>query len=289
MENIDKNKYKAAVSYLLQLVSSKRLGIHFEEHEIPEKTDEVISLVKDKSGLEFSNLNKEDYVKYELALTDVLSEILSNPLQKNIEDELFLINKSVNVELPIPQCHIMIDYTLKKRLKRLGLTMSGIESYFLNPDYASLIELKEVEYLIETKKIRKTGMLKEFNILISLVQIIRSSGNIKSYKIADAYLLHFDKMESLYSSPVRLFLHLLNRYGVFMEFNGVKKKFFINIEEKNMPDSAIFKILTPGRGRTLKIEGNPILQGMKQVGIWIPFAYLYDMELYMKDYFSHNI
>lgn len=288
MENIEKNKYKAAVSYLLQLVSSKRLGVYFKNDEIPERTETVINMVKEKSGLELSKLNKEDYVKYELILTEVLSEILSNPLQKNIEDELFLINKSVNVDLPIPQCNIIIDEALKKRLKKLGLTISGINSYFLNPDYVSLIELKNVEYLIETKKI-KIGMSKDFKILISLVQAVRSYGNIESYKIADAYLLHFDKMESLYSSPVRLFLHLLNKYGVFMEFNGIKKKFFINIEEKNMPDSIIFKILTPGKGRTLKIEGNPIIQGMKQVGIWIPFAYLYDMELYMKDYFSHNI
>jgi|GEM_PF-4899387 hypothetical protein len=288
MEKIDKDKYKDAVSYLLQLVSSKRLGIHFEVDKIPEKTEEVINMVKDDSGLELSRLNKNDYIKYELALTDTLSKVLSNPLQRNIEDELFLINKSVNVQLPIPQCNVTIDEPLKKRLKRLGLTMAGISFYYLNPDYVSLVQLKNVEYLIETKKI-KVGLSKDFKILISLVQIIRSFGNIKSYKVADSYLLHFDKMESLYSSPVRLFLHLLNMYGVFMEFNGIKKKFFINVEEKNIPDSAIFKIVTPGKGRTLKIEGNPIFEGKKQVGIWIPFAYLYDMELYMKDYMSHKI
>ena len=287
MDTLLKNKYKTAVSYLLRLVSSKRLGIHFDDEPNPEKVEEVESLVKDKIGLNLSSLKKEDYVKYELALSDVLSDILSNPLQDNIEDEIFLIDKSVNIKTPIPKCNIIIDNSLKKRFKLLGLTLSGINSYFLEPDFVSMIKLRNVEYLIETKKIKDNKL--GYSILLSLVQIERFLGKIEAYKVADSYLLHFDKFESLYSSPIRLFLNLLNTYGAYMEFNGIKKKFFINIEEKNIPDSAIFKILTPKKGRTLKLQGNPIMNGTKQVGLWIPFAYLFDWDLYIQDYKSHKI
>lgn len=287
MDTLLKNKYKTAVSYLLRLVSSKRLGIHFDDEPKPDKVEDVESLVKEKIGLNLSSLKKEDYVKYELALSDVLSDILSNPLQDNIEDEIFLIDKSVNIKIPIPKCNIIIDNSLKKRFKLLGLTLSGINSYFLEPDFVSMIKLRNVEYLIETKKIKDNKL--GYSILLSLVQIERFLGKIEAYKVADSYLLHFDKFESLYSSPIRLFLNLLNTYGAYMEFNGIKKKFFINIEEKNIPDSAIFKILTPKKGRTLKLQGNPIMNGTKQVGLWIPFAYLFDWDLYIQDYKNHKI
>lgn len=288
MDTLLKNKYKTAVSYLLRLVSSKRLDIHFDDEPKPDKIEEVEALVKKKIGLNLSSLKKEDYVKYELALSDVLSDILSNPLQDNIEDEIFLIDKSVNIKIPIPKCNIVIDNTLKKRFKLLGLTLSGINSYFLEPDFVSMIKLRDVEYLIETKKIKESNN-RSYSILLSLVQIERLFGKIEAYKIADSYLLHFDKFEALYSSPIRLFLNLLNTYGAYMEFNGIKKKFFINIEEKNIPDSVIFKILSPKKGRTLKLQGNPIMEGTKQVGLWIPFAYLFDWDLYVKDYLSHKI
>ena len=287
MDTLLKNKYKTAVSYLLRLVSSKRLGIHFDDEPKPEKVEEVESLVKDKIGLNLSSLKKEDYVKYELALSDVLSDILSNPLQDNIEDEIFLIDKSVNIKTPIPKCNIIIDNSLKKRFKLLGLTLSGINSYFLEPDFVSMIKLRNLNNIKKIKKIKDNKL--GYSILLSLVQIERFLGKIEAYKVADSYLLHFDKFESLYSSPIRLFLNLLNTYGAYMEFNGIKKKFFINIEEKNIPDSAIFKILTPKKGRTLKLQGNPIMNGTKQVGLWIPFAYLFDWDLYIQDYKSHKI
>lgn len=286
MDTLLKNKYKTAVSYLLRLVSSKRLGIHFDEEPKPDKVEDIELMVKEKIGLDLYNLKKDEYVKYELALSDVLSDILSNPLQDNIEDEITLIDKSVNIRTPIPASKIILDKSLRNRFKRLGLTLSGIDSYFLEPDFVSMIKLRDVEYLIETKKIKNNN---GYSILLSLVQIERMFGKIEAYKVADSYLLHFDKFESLYSSPIRLFLNLLNEYGAYMEFNGVKKKFFINIEEKNIPDSAIFKILTPKKGITLKLHGNPIMNGTKQVGLWIPFAYLFDWDLYIQDYKKHKI
>lgn len=287
MEKIDKNKYKSAISYIMSMISNMRLKEPITIDDRPEYFQLVVNAIKKRDNLDLFSLNESEYDKYELCLTDLLSDIIDSPVEDTINTQVYLLNNSREIYPILPKHNVRISDKLKLQIKSQGLTLSGIESYFLKSDYAQLINIKSKEYIFCTKKILLNGTSK---IVLAILDIDRPINNIESYILFDLYVVSFSMNKEMHSSPIRLFFSLVSKYSTIIEFKGIKKKIFIDIEERDFRTSLILRFVERAKkGSVMHFQQYPITQGLKQVGIWMPIVYIFDEVRFLSDLKNNKV
>ncbi|KAA6346149.1 hypothetical protein EZS27_006319 [termite gut metagenome] len=237
--NAQKEHFLFTILYLMSEYSNKRQGIkEITNVDIYPSTSVVDAITNHILGKYQFNLNNisspEEYLKAETYLGEYLSDIIRGDLSASIEDENLLLTESIEVtkDYFIPAEIKEIQQHIKNIFSEIKITLSGINSFFLHPDYIRYFKIEQNENLLCTKVIPYKNTKK---ILFYHMYIYRILSDITGYDVSIALVVDYDKFKDMLSSPVRLFLFILDNYGIDIDLNGETKKLFFRT--KKSPDN----------------------------------------------------
>lgn len=260
------------ILYLMTILSNKRKGIIEEiiPFEDKETLDHIISGVDVLARIKYSDLSKEEeYLIYEEALGKYL-RIITKEDSLSTDDEQVLIKNSVDVgNEEFHNAELTIDPHVKELLKKIGITVSGLNDWFKKPEYVRKFEIdKNINYLC-TKRITYRGKIR---ILFYHLSIRNTLFDNRS-AIHTVLLLDPNTYERIYNNPIRVFLSILNNYGLPINVKDVTKRFFLSITGNQNLITTISCQLT--KNSYLSMEGN---------GLVFVFIYAIDTGKYLRNY-----
>lgn len=292
MDQDIKDKKLKTISHMMKNLSYRHRGFIFEDPSpYPEIQESIIQEVKKKEGLDFNNLRNDPlmvndtYNKYELILTDYISNIIDSKVSPIEEDEIFLIKNSQEVN-PL----LMVNIPVEVRpvlFKKLKISITSIEQWFKTPEFIRLIEVGGRSFILGTRTIFVNNVKK---ILLFQGNLEISYGAVTKNHIVSYFVFPYDTYRDMLSSPTRLFMWLLDNYGITIEISGIKKKLFLFLE-KEMSDTFIAKLVdneNKGEGSICNLNFYPVYKNGKEYQR-IYFHYGIHIDVYIKDYLSYKL
>lgn len=188
----------------------------------------IVDEIKNMYSLNFNEIKTEEEADaYDIALGKYLSKVLNDSQPIYNDDEVKLIEKAVNVD---PSNFKDIDIKLERDnhfhevLKGVNISSNGIYSWLKNPEYVQVFESNYNKNYLCTKTVRKTSGVK----LIMLYHMNRDPNDIKErYEIPTLLFVPFSDFEDMLNNPVRLFLYLLDKYGIEITTEDGRKTHFL--------------------------------------------------------------
>jgi hypothetical protein len=284
MEDTLKNKYLLMVLYLMNHYSNLRQGIEDTVPAVIEFYPQIIEKlnldIERNCDIKLSDIETEsDYLKIEKYLSSLLSKFLKSDLSSSIEDEILLLKESSEMtkEQLIP-ANINIDKDLKDVLSHIKVTTSGIDSWLLTPDNIRYFKVGGNENLLCTRVIH-FGNVKR--LLFYHMGINRlKSGYISQYHLISFFSLDYSKFEDMKNSPIRLFLFLLDTYGLELTCNNKTKKLFFRERV-----GARVNVRQLGNSRKMFICFQEFTFENEH---YISFLYSVNIYSYLKDFANHQ-
>ena len=287
MEATLREQYLLMTLYLINKISNMRQGV-LEKNDIaiiyPDILNDIISKIKQQYHIDCNNLsNNEDYLHAEKALSNFITTLSAEDLSTSAKEEVSLMKDSLDltkedfIEAPVDLANGVKDLFSKLGITNINLT----KKWFTSPDYARYFQIDENENILLTKVVTISGIKK---ILFAHISINRDRNKrITLYQVVNALLVNYQKFKDMLSSPIRLYLFLLDEYGFDITFNGITKKLFYKIEESKETEISIqtknakhyYIGLQKHKGKDNK-EYFMFIQG-------------FNYDLYMKDYLNNII
>lgn len=277
---IDKQKQLTAILYILTELYNFRVGLKNDNIAVNVDIDiknEVIKEINSKFGLDFHNVKSlEDRLKYEEFVNKYLTLVLNSNKNPNIDDEINLLKKTVSINpKEIRFKKPKIDKPVLDFLKIVKISTVGINSWFENPDYIKLLKTDEKLDYICTKKVKING--------VSKILLYHISDDLFNTEINSLFILNFIKFDDMLNNPIRLFLYVLNEYGVDIKINNTTKKFHLSIDS---PANQIEFLNLP---KTHIVSGYFLGKQNPKDNYKYTFAYAINIKEYTEDYINGRI
>lgn len=281
MNEIDIRKSMVAILYIMTELYNQRLGLNNSiaaKDVDPTVKAEIIREINALSGLNYNNLiTDEDKMKYEISISNYMTQLLNRFKDRSrINDEIELLKKSVSVDTKELKFHnIKLSESVIDCLKDIKISLIGINSWLEKPDFVMLFKTDHNRDFLCTKAIKIEGVKK---VLLFHVNIESLSFEVKSL-----FVLNFQKFNDMLNNPIRLFLFMVNEYGIDITINNITKKFHIATEsndgkcEFHMPE------------KNPKIIGYTISKRISPTKGVFHLAYGINLNMYVKDYRNRHI
>lgn len=292
MDQDIKDKKLKTISYMMKNLSYRHRGFIVEDPSpYPEIQKSIIDDIKTKHGLDFYNLQidpsmvNDTFSKYELILTDYISNLIDSPVSPIEDDEIFLIKNSreTNPSL-LKDTPVDFDPSFFRNLK---ISVTSTEQWFKTPEFMRVIEIKGKLFILCTRTIWVNNVKK---ILLFQGNLDVFSSSITKNTIISYFVFPYNTYKDMLSSPIRLFIWILDNYGMIMEISGVKKKLFLELE-MDLSDSIITKLINnenKGQGSVYNFNIYPIYRDGKEYQR-ILFHYGISTDMYINDYLLYNL
>ncbi len=246
----------------------------------------IIQEIKKQYNLNFDEVRTEDEAyAYDIALGKYLSKVLSESQPIYNDDEVKLIEKAFNAD---PSNFKDIDIKLEhdnhfhEVLKSINISSNGIYSWFKKPEYVHVFESSDSKNFLCTKTVRRTNGVK----LIMFYHMHKDTKDIEEkYNISTVMFVPFAVFEDMLNNPVRLFLYLLDKYGIEITTEGGKKTHFLievnaNQINWNVSNGTSYFYINGKR------EYDNVRKEMDNIFI---FCYGINIDEYLKDYKNNTI
>ena len=283
MEATIRNNYLMMVLYLMNKISNMRQGIN-EDNQVakiyPDILEQITAEIKETHSLDISCLkDKDEMLQAEELLGKLISSIMNNELTPSIADETQLVKDSMDLNPDeLSTTTFSIADGLKSYLKSMGISNTDyIKPWFYKLDYCRYFKILDSENILATKRISLNGVSK---ILFAHIIIhVDDKREIVQYEVTNLAIVNYIRFEDMFTSPVRLFLYLLDEYGLDMNYNGKVKKLFykeeVTDENATISWSSKSKLLSAGIQKIRDKESNKN---------YLIFAYGFDYEKILEDY-----
>lgn len=239
------NEIFAIIFSLMSELSNLRNGIDDDEEMVVNDIirNNFIEKINSISGLNYSQIiqkrNLEEALNYETALGNYLSDLLSDYKESSDPDYLRLLNDSVfidnkffeNQEIHAQQSNPNLDVIFhgineKSIYKSLG-------SNIFKPDYISVLPSDDPLFFTTQKTTNRKGIPV---ILFNIVDINRSvktrtvsSGMpVPVWRPVFSVVLNYTRNILRFNSPVRMFVYLLDKYGLETMIEDNSKKLYFS-------------------------------------------------------------
>ena len=267
-----KEERLATILFMMDFLFMERTGTNtgmltnVEENNDYKNT--LISSIKKTSNLDFYHLPKTQILEYEDILDKLASDIINETPNNSIQEEIELIKKSVDADITLFEDINKIIHIpfIKGILKTLSLSENQIANWLKKPDFSQLYKYENNEIFYCTKKIRLKNKETILFYILSNRLISVEDEIMKNIRLEDIFVVSYKRFNDMLSSPIRLFLNMIDEYGVEIELNGERKKIFLDTisdkSEKDILNEFISnsKILRAAvSGGTQNIEGNKYL------------------------------
>lgn len=283
MEATIRNNYLMMVLYLMNKISNMRQGIN-EDNQVakiyPDILEQITDEIKKTHSLDISCLkDKDEMLQAEELLGKMVSSIINNELTPSIADETQLVKDSVDLNPDeLSTTTFSIADGLKNYLKSIGISNADyIKPWFNKLDYCRYFKILDSENILATKRISLNGVSK---ILFAHIIIhVDDKRKIVQYEVTNIAIVNYIRFEDMFTSPVRLFLYLLDEYGLDINYNGKVKKLFykeeVTDENATISWSSKSKLLSAGIQNIKDTKNNKN---------YLIFVYGFDYENILKDY-----
>lgn len=286
MEATLKNDYLLIVLYLMTYLANKRQGI-LDDIKLPmvhnpNALKDVVAYIKREYNVDiYAVANTEDIIYAETVLGEYLSSLTKTQDSNSSYDEMLLLRDSIDITKDqLSNCMYHIENGVLELFKSINIPNPKlVGSWFNSPDFARYFKIEESENIIATRVVNVNGVRK---ILFYHMQVHRNRERVISYDVTNALLVSYSLFRDLLSSPIRLYLYLLDQYGINITIGRETKKLFYKKEFK--------------RGETIKLEYRPqkLYYSMqryktKNGSEYMTFVQAFDCSLYAKDYLSNKI
>ncbi len=237
IENIDMTLLNQISSW----IAARKYGIESSLIITPELKALASDIFKDKENVFFESRNMNSFYELDNILSNYISIITTNYFKKRIiSDEIELLKSSYRVTPGF----------LNKQNLKLEEIDTVTSNYFNAPRYISAKEFlnyynmpiddivgsvqdsKDIER-IDNENMKNSALLFLTNkieyqlktkILLAIVAVPNARDGI--YYLSSVFLFDFDDFADMKSSPVRLFLKLLDYYGINITIHGKTQKFW---------------------------------------------------------------
>lgn len=260
-----------------------RQGIN-EDNQVakinPEILEKITAEIKDTYSLDISCLkNKDEMLQAEELLGKLITSIMNNELTSSIADEAQLVKDSEDLNpSELSTTTFSIADGLQNYLKNISISnVEYIKPWFNKLDYCRYFKILDSENILATKKISLNGIQK---ILFAHIIIhIDDKRKHVQYEVTNMVIVNYTKFKDMLTSPVRLFLYLLDEYGLDINYNEKVKKLFykeeVTNEQSTISWSSKSKLLSAGIQKIKDKENNKN---------YLIFAYGFDYEKILRDY-----
>ena len=271
------------VLYLMNKISNMRQGIN-EDNQVakinPEILEKITAEIKDTYSLDISCLkNKDEMLQAEELLGKLITSIMNNELTSSIADEAQLVKDSEDLNpSELSTTTFSIADGLQNYLKNISISnVEYIKPWFNKLDYCRYFKILDSENILATKKISLNGIQK---ILFAHIIIhVDDKRKHVQYEATNIVIVNYTKFKDMLTSPVRLFLYLLDEYGLDINYNEKVKKLFykeeVTNEQSTISWSSKSKLLSAGIQKIKDKENNKN---------YLIFAYGFDYEKILRDY-----
>lgn len=271
------------VLYLMNKISNMRQGIN-EDNQVakiyPDILEQITAEIKETHSLDISCLkNKDEMLQAEDYLGKLITSIMNNELTSSIADETQLVKDSVDLNPDeLSTTTFSIADGLQNYLKSMGISKAEyIKQWFNKLDYCRYFKILNSENILATKRISLGGIQK---ILFAHIIIHVDDKREKiQFEVTNIAIVNYIKFKDMLTSPVRLFLYLLDEYGIDINYNGKIKKLFykeeVTDEKSTISLSSKSKLLSAGIQNIKDKENNKN---------YLIFVYGFDYEKILEDY-----
>lgn len=289
---------KAVLSLKMEL-ADLRYGIikHEETDADANCRDQIIAIIKEQHNKDFYQVmaseNVEAMLEYENLLSNYLNELLrqyTNP--ESIDDNLKILDISHDIStLDIFKGKsIEIGGNVESAFRKIKESRNHIKGYINEPDYLSIIDpdflskgITPMSDFILTKKVQDRNGTE--SIFFAMLSIDRKH-IVERIDVDLALLLNYKMNEVRFNSPIKMFLYLLNRYGIELEIDGIQKKIFFKediAKEKisNIINTFINNLKQKKRQHNVYFRWSGKEREEEKV---LDFAFGFDYEKYVKEY-----
>ena len=260
-----------------------RQGIN-EDNQVakiyPDILEQITAEIKETHSLDISCLkNKDEMLQAEDYLGKLITSIMNNELTSSIADETQLVKDSVDLNPDeLSTTTFSIADGLQNYLKSMGISKAEyIKQWFNKLDYCRYFKILNSENILATKRISLGGIQK---ILFAHIIIHVDDKREKiQFEVTNIAIVNYIKFKDMLTSPVRLFLYLLDEYGIDINYNGKIKKLFykeeVTDEKSTISLSSKSKLLSAGIQNIKDKENNKN---------YLIFVYGFDYEKILEDY-----
>ena len=237
MEDLTKNKIDKTLLvfiFMMTKLSNKRQGIIENESDMnpydQTKKDELILEIKEKFDMDYNEIIKLPYndpriLEYESVLGNYLSEYLSQFRSSSFEEEMRILNSTVDINLnKFPRLEIEDHIDNKRIFSEIKESYNWVHKWILNPDYVSEIKTgggaSRLYFItkIVTNRYGRPSIF--FAYLIEDPYLFENK-----YKIRFTLMSNYNRNIGRYKNPVHFFLNIIDKYGLEMEIGrGITKK-----------------------------------------------------------------
>ena len=271
------------VLYLMNKISNMRQGIK-EDNQVAKIDSDILeqitAKIKETHSLDISCLkNKDEMLLAEELLGKLVSSIINNKLTTSIADETQLVKDSMDLNPnELSTTTFSIADGLKSYLKSMGISNADyIKPWFNKLDYCRYFKILDSENILATKRISLNGISK---ILFTHIIIhVDDKREIVQDEVTNIAIVNYTRFEDMFTSPVRLFLYLLDEYGLDINYNGKIKKLFY--KEEVTDENATISWSSKSRLLSAGIQN---IKDKKNNKNYMIFAYGFDYEKILKDY-----
>lgn len=285
MEATLKKDYLLIVLYLMTYLANKRQGI-LEETKLPvvknpHALNDVVEYIKANYHVDVYDIStSEDIMNAESILGQYLSD-LTRKDSNNSQDEMLLLRDSVDIT---KEQLLDVSYEVGEGVELLfkDISIPNIKliiSWFKTPDYARYFKIEESENIIATKVVTINGIKK---ILFFHMVPKRTNGSVYKYEVLNALIISYTKFSDMLSSPIRLYLYLLDEYGIDITIGNETKKLFYKKE------------YNPSEKVKMKSKSVNFYYGLQRYQdtkgkFYYTFVQAFDYSAYLKDYKNKTI
>lgn len=286
MEATLKKDYLLIVLYLMTYLANKRQGvigdIKLPAVNHPDTLNNVLTDIKEKYNIDVYKVSStEDIMRAESILGQYLSSLSMSKDSSSSFDEMLLLRDSIDIT---KEQLSDVEYDIEEGVVHLFKDMNIpnidlVKSWFSTPDFARYFKIEDSENIIATKVVVVNGIKK---ILFSHMLVNRNRGIVIGYNVVNALIVSYYKFSDMFSSPIRLYLYLLDEYGIDITIGDETKKLFYKKELK--------------QDDTIKLEHSSknFYYGLQRYqssdgSYYYTFVQAFDYSLFLKDYLNKNI
>ena len=237
MEELTKNKIDKTLLvfiFMLTELSNKRQGIISTDDESDiascdqDQKNELILEIKEVYKMDYNEVLKLPYndphiIEYESVLNNYLSERLNKFRSSSFDEEMRILNSSVDINVKdFPRLEIEDYIDNKKIFSEIKESYKWVHSWILNPDYVSEITTGLIRQYVITKRV--TNRYGRPSILFAFLKEIPNL-SLNYYRLYFALMFDYKINIERLINPIRFFLNLIDKYGFEMEIGeGITKK-----------------------------------------------------------------
>jgi len=289
----------AAYGRLLEYSANKRYGLlenSFINNEVDKLALEFNESIKIRRGLDIVELEDlESILSYETLVDEELTDFTYKYIiveDKSDEGQLLSSSYQLTNEF-FKNKGLSVDEETKRILKLFSIPLPTLIAYCKTPHavFASNWGEDEPQQLFLNSLIRLKGKERLlFAHIIKLNPELDRKLNA-GWQIVTVGLFVKDEYKILKDNPIKLFLKIINNYGLDFEIDNIKKRFIykLSIPKTGPVEDIKFKVEPPNNPYKKEPFRYQMLRMETTLGFYINCAYVFRYELLSKDALSGKI